>query len=302
MSGTAWREGELEELDRIYATKTEAELLQIFPGKTPGQIRGQAISRQLSRPAEGVAFPIRARHPAALFGGSLFPSRVRAPEHAYRLLVPGRDQRKLGAEVIRPGAWCGFPIYALTLEERATCPRSCHHWLDCYGNAMQFAVRVDGLDPGFLAALDVELADLQRRHRGGFVLRLHILGDFFSTLYVRAWRHWLDRYPALHAFGYTARGPDDPIGRMVLDLAAERWDRFAIRQSAEAPGPGRAVTTDNPHPPPVAGLFTCPAETSHPDGTRKTKGCNTCGLCWRAPGKAVQFILHGGAQRGRKPQ
>lgn len=302
MTGRAWAEGELADLDRIYATRTEAELLGHFPGKSIGQIRGQSIKRQLSRPANGQAFAIRPRHPAALFGGTVFPRTVRKAEEAHRLLVPGRDQRKLGGRVERPGAWHGFPIFSLTLEERATCPRSCHHWLTCYGNAMQWAARIDPLDPGFLSALDAELATLQRRHRGGFVVRLHILGDFFSQVYVRAWESWLSRYPALRVFGYTARGPDDPIGAMVLDLAARRWDRFAVRLSAETPAPGRAITTDNPHPPKREGVFTCPAETIHPDGTKKTKGCNTCGLCWRAPDKAVQFILHGGAKRGRKPQ
>ena len=44
--------------------------------------------------------------------------------------------------VIKKGKFKGYVIYTLTLEERATCPRSCYHWDNCYGNNMMFAHRL----------------------------------------------------------------------------------------------------------------------------------------------------------------
>lgn len=296
-----WWPGELVELETLYRTNTELQLLDLFPDKTVGQIRGKAISMQLSRRPEGEALALREDHPAVTAGGTRYPGQVRRVNKAARLLVSGRDQRKLGARVKRPGAWHGWPIYSLTLEERATCPRSCHHWLTCYGNAMQWSVRIDASDPSFIPELAIELEELQARHPAGFVVRLHVLGDFYSIGYVDQWERWLDQFPALHVFGYTARDPErSPIGLKVIGLAFRRWDRFAVRLSSETPGPGRAVTVFDPKPPRVAGVITCPAETEHPDGTRATKGCNTCGLCWRdaARAKTIQFIAHGG-RRGK---
>lgn len=297
-----WSADELLEFERLYRSKSEPELLRLFPGKTVGQIRGKAIKLQLSRPALGEAYTLAPDHPAVVNGETLFPTRVRSARGAHRLLVPGYDQRKLGGRVARPGAWHGFPIYSLTLEERETCPTYCHHWLTCMGNAMHMAVRIDARDPSFLTELDFELEGLQARHPGGFVVRLHVLGDFYSIGYVAAWEAWLDALPALHVFGYTARDPQQKsdIGAVVLDLASRRWDRFAVRLSSVEPGPRRAITAFDPRPPAMPDVITCPAETLHPDGTKATKGCNTCGLCWRAPDKTIRFIAHGGGRRGRK--
>jgi len=47
---------------------------------------------------------------------------------------------KLGKRVTK-GKLAGFPILTLTLEERATCPASCIHYADCYGNNMMNATR-----------------------------------------------------------------------------------------------------------------------------------------------------------------
>lgn len=70
---------------------------------------------------------LAAGHPALTEGRTLFPTTVVAPADAARLLVSGVNSRKLGGEVTK-GPWKAMPIYSLTLEERATCPRACHHW------------------------------------------------------------------------------------------------------------------------------------------------------------------------------
>jgi hypothetical protein len=291
---SAWSQAELDEFERLYPTTPEKELLRLFPGKSVGQMRGKAINMQLARAPTGRAKAIAADHPAAIRGETIYPGQVRQPYQ--RLLVTGRDQRKLGARVKRAGAWQGFPIYSLTLEERATCPASCHHWLTCYGNSMQWAVRIDASSPRFAGELAIELEELQARHPGGFVVRLHLLGDFYSISYVERWSRWLDEFPALHVFGYTAHPPHSVIGRAVLHLAARRWDRFAVRLSSLDPGPARTITAFDPAPAPRPNVITCPAETFHPDGSRKTKGCSTCGLCWHpaARAKTIRFIAHGG--------
>ena len=105
------------------------------------------------------------------------------------LLIKKSTNVKLGKRVTK-GKWKGFPIFTLTLEERATCPRSCAHWADCYGNNMLYAFRYEA-GPELEAMLETELAELQRKYPNGFLVRLHILGDFYSVGYVAKWAKWL---------------------------------------------------------------------------------------------------------------
>lgn len=246
---------------------------------------------------------LRADHPAVLDAHSIFRKSVVKPGEAGRVLVSGHNNPKLGAKV-QLGRMAGFPLFHLTLEERATCPRSCSSWLSCYGNAMPFARRNDASDPERLVtAIGFDLAALQRRHPGGFLVRVHTLGDFFSTAYVAAWARWLERFPALHVFGYSSCTPDaaDPreraIGHAVADLAEANWDRFAIRFSRAVAAPGGAVVVDAP--PGDDAVLMCPAQTG------KTECCATCGLCWSAAasvrGRAIGFLRHGMKRpRGRR--
>ncbi len=167
-------------------------------------------------------------HPASAGGTTLFPSRVIHAHDAVHVLKSGAHSRKIGG-VITKGKWRGFPIFTLTLEERATCPRSCRHWSDCYGNSMPWPHR--HTSSGLVDKLDHELAHLQAECPKGFVVRLHVLGDFFSVPYVEAWMRFLDYYPALHVFGYTAWGVETPIGAAVDFVRRNYWDRFAVRTS-----------------------------------------------------------------------
>lgn len=267
-----------------------------LPGLTNGAIAGQAIRMQLHRPSAPQSVRgLSSQHPAVVDGHTMFPTRVREAAAAPNLLAPGAWQRKLGA-VITKGAWSGFPIYALTLEERATCPRECHNWATCMGNGMQAAWR-NRHGVALERTLDRELAALQREHPGGFAVRLHILGDFYSVDYVRRWGEWIDRFPALHVFGFTAWDWLTDIGAAVAVLAFQRWDRFAVRLSSREPGLMRAVTLYDDMPSPRPDVIVCPAATG------KTRGCNTCGLCWApaARKKTIAFIAHGPAWEGRPP-
>lgn len=125
-------------------------------------------------------------HPAVMDGRTIYPKLVQAITDDTSVLKPGSNQWKLGGEMLK-GDWRGFPVYALTLEERATCPKTCQHWRSCYGNRMHRAHR-----------LEWEVARRADDHPLGFAVRLHVLGDFYSVEYVELWRRLLERHPALH--------------------------------------------------------------------------------------------------------
>lgn len=225
-----------------------------------------------------------ADHAAAIEGRTRFPTTVAEPGLVGRVLKSGHHNRKIGKQV-QKGRWAGMPIFTLTLEERATCPRSCRHWWSCFGNKMH---RVERLAHGRSLewALGSELADLARRHPQGFVVRLHVLGDFYSVAYVQRWLSWLHRHPPLHVFGYTAWPADTPIGALLRAASARLWDRFAIRTS-NGPHAERATRTltSPPAGPVVDGAIVCPAQTGRSDC------CATCALCWQSR-RNIAFLLH----------
>ena len=134
---------------------------------------------------------------------TIFQKSIRLPEENETfILKPGSNNKKLGFKVTSK-RWKGKKLYSLTLVERDTCPTSCHHWNDCYGNNMPFAHRfsIENLTD----KLETELASLNDRHPLGIVIRLHVLGDFYSIDYVNFWEDMLFKYPNLCIFGYTGR-------------------------------------------------------------------------------------------------
>lgn len=228
----------------------------------------------------GVLLPVF--HPAAQGGRSIFPSRVFAPDEVQRLLKTGHQSRKIGKTVMK-GHRKGWPIFTLTLEERATCPRSCREWLHCYGNNMQAAERIEA-GPDLEDALLNELAELQRLHPDGFLVRLHVLGDFYSEGYAAVWHCALERFPALHVFGFTAQPPASVIGRAVALLAVDfGWSRAAIRFSG-APHELRASRVIGPSEADPDAIL-CPAQTG------ATDCCATCALCWQSE-RSIAFRRH----------
>ena len=193
-----------------------------------------------------------------------------------RILKPVSDNGKLGkgSNTITKGAWKGFPLYSLTLEERATCPDTCTRWRDCFGNNMGHAHRMIH-DDALMVRLAMELSILQSDHPAGFVVRLHILGDFWSVAYVEFWILALAQFSALRIFGYTHRHPTlSPIGRAIArGLQNSRaWIRWSDRDgpmTATVNGPG----------------IQCPEQTG------KTQSCLTCALCWSTE-RAIAFMPH----------
>lgn len=239
--------------------------------------RHQTAHKRKARGVGGVV--LSALDPAYRSGRTIFPSRVYDPGEVARVLKDGHQSRKIGKTVMK-GPRRGWPIYTLTLEERATCPRSCKAWAFCYGNSMQAAERITAGDE-LLKALDGELKALQRHHPGGFMVRLHVLGDFYSPDYVRFWTSALDRFPALHIFGFTAHHPESEIGAMLFDVAADSWQRFAVRFSGfRGPVIGSQIGPDvDPE------AIMCPAQTG------ATDCCATCALCWHSR-RSIGFERH----------
>lgn len=282
----------------------QPDVLAFWKGGQRRASERQTIKRFASFSVDpGRVVDLRPDHLALDAAVSIFPSTVKSPWESPRLLVSGHNNPKLGAKVEK-GRWKDMPLYHLTLEERASCPRSCAMWAGCYGNAMHLARRHSHLEEGFLDLLRAEVWMLAREHRKtGFVVRLHTLGDFFSVEYVQFWAELIDRLPMLHVFGYTANLPDaaDPgeraIGEAIHKLAAAAWDQFAIRFSNHAGPQGTVVVNDVSQAPEA---IPCPAQHTAAEADAKTEACSTCGLCWseKAREKTIAFLRHGMKARG----
>lgn len=242
-------------------------------------VAASALRRHGSIAPSGRGITLSALDHAHRYGRSLFPSRVFDPKEVARVLKDGHQSRKIGKMVVK-GHRKGWPIYTLTLEERASCPRSCAAWSFCYGNNMQAAERIVHGDDLIMALL-YELGDLQKAHPTGFLVRLHVLGDFWSADYVNAWRAFLDCYPALAVFGFTAHPRESEIGSLIAEIAENNWDRFAIRFSGARGELMAAQIGDDVDPMAIM----CPAQTG------ATDCCATCALCWQTD-RSIGFARH----------
>ena len=205
------------------------------------------------------------------------------------ILKPGSNNKKLGFKV-NSKRWKGKKLYSLTLVERDTCPTSCHHWNDCYGNNMPFAHRfsIEGLTD----KLEIEIAALMNKHPQGIVIRLHVLGDFYSIDYVNFWEDMLFKYPNLCIFGYTGRDIIEllstnesylGIGQAIYLMNNRFNERCVIRfsRSKEYDHDCLYAAEESFE----GASFDCPEQTG------KVKSCADCGLCWTTK-KTVRFLSH----------
>lgn len=258
------------------------------------KISATALRRHGSIAPSGRGVILSALDPAYRGGRSLFPSRVFSPDEVRRVLKDGHQSRKIG-KMVTKGPRKGWPIFTLTLEERASCPApkpdgtGCREWASCYGNNMQAAERIEH-GPLLTVALAEELGALQRKHPGGFLVRLHVLGDFYARDYAEFWGRMLAELPALHLFGFTAHAPASEIGRAVARLALDHgWARSAIRFSG-APHEVRASRVIGPGEV-DAGAVLCPAQIVRENGAAATDCCATCALCWQSE-RSIAFRRH----------
>lgn len=246
---------------------------------------------EIRRPPSQMWLP-GTRHEAVISGRSVFHRRgVKLVSTLKNVLVSGHCNVKIGRDVRKGRLFRGYWIYTLSLEERATCPRTCSHWTTCYGNNMPYAKRVDHRDPIALErALQRDIGALlaqvgkHRTQRLGVLIRLHALGDFFDEQYVEFWANMLTQYDNLACFGYTAWPPDSQIGQEIMTVKRQFGSRFAIRWSNGGQHDDCTVPIyqESECPP---GAFVCPEQTG------RSEACGKCGLCWNTT-RNVAFLEH----------
>ncbi len=219
--------------------------------------------------------------------GTLFPSMLR-PVGGDPVLKDAATNSKIGGDVL-VGWLRGARILMLALEERRTCPRSCALWASCYGNSAPFTPRYPA-GPELEAAIvrDVEAAVAAHER---VLVRLHLLGDFYSPEYVGLWSDLVRLHPGLAVFGFTAWGPGTAIGAAVADARARLGRRFAIRHSGRT-GPWGSFTIDFPTGRKRLGdAIVCPEQHSAMNGTDDGRHCGNCAACWSSDVPVV-FVEH----------
>ena len=185
--------------------------------------------------------------------------------------------------VIKKGKFAGYVIYTLTLEERATCPRSCYHWDNCYGNNMMFAHRLQH-GSELEQRIKDEIKELCATYKG-VIIRLHVLGDFYSELYVMLWAQLLSKYSNLAIWGFTGHAPDSVIGKTIGWVRDRFGERFSVRYS-NAPDWQFSANSADLYKPTKGKSIVCPEQTG------AAESCATCTLCWSAPDKQILFVTH----------
>lgn len=201
------------------------------------------------------------------------------------MLKPGSNNKKLGWNVTTK-KWQGAKLYSLTLTERASCPTTCDQWNNCYGNNMPFAHRFDHTDPGFFVRLEENIGAVCAKHPGGVVVRLHVLGDFFSPEYVKFWIRMLSRHAHLKVFGYTHHKHDTEIGAWINVMMGVHPKRCVIRYSDEPVMDLSAQTIKADGSSPKQRGIICPEQMG------MAESCADCGLCWTAMTKPILFLEH----------
>ena len=206
-------------------------------------------------------------------------------------LLKKPTSKKLGAagRYVAKGKLMGAEVYTLTLTERATCPDDCGHWDDCYGNNMPFAHRIEH-GPEFEERLREEIAAkcIAARKKGRKVLiRLHVLGDFYSSQYVYLWEAALESFSNLYIWGYThVTATNNPSTYKALAATRElHGDRFAVRWS-DQPGHQYSANSEEIDTETRGESIVCPEQTG------KTKACTTCALCWDQKQLRIIFKTH----------
>jgi hypothetical protein len=201
------------------------------------------------------------------------------------VLKSADNNKKIGKLMLK-SRWKGFPIYSLTLTERETCWAGCQNLDRCYGDNMPFARRYKtGVE--LERAIEADLATLQKRKPLGFLVRLHVLGDFYSIEYVQFWSDMIAKFPALVVYGYTHYRHHSDIGRAVSELV-ERWPArasFLRSDATEEDDPLPRAMTVMRGASQVEGTVFCPEQTG------RAESCGACGLCMGGR-VSVTFIDH----------
>jgi len=198
------------------------------------------------------------------------------------MLKRGKQNAKLGNKVTVK-MWKGMTMYSLSLEERATCPSDCQQWDNCYGDNMPFAHRFDHNDHNFIGYLEMQLQELNDKHPDGFVVRLHVLGDFYDGKYIVQWQLWLHQFENLRVFGYTHHTADSQLGNMINNVNRIHPDRFRVRFSDDDSTPFNASVVQT-----TAEALARPGIVC-PEHSKFTDSCATCGYCWTSENPVIFY-------------
>lgn len=218
---------------------------------------------------------LKADNPVLAQAITIHPKTRRSPTEVTILKSVARNSKMgKGSNVVAKGKWAGFPMFQMSLEERATCPRTCQQWASCFANNMHGAHCIDHTHPEFFDELAAEIKALAALYRHGVVIRPHVVGDYFSAEYARFWADQSALYKNLYIFGFTHHYRTSEIGQIISEWNKDPrvWVRFSDQggeMSANVEGEG----------------FACPEQTG------KTESCLTCGACWSTT-KAVRFKAH----------
>ena len=202
-------------------------------------------------------------------------------------IIKESKNKKLGKKVLK-GNKKDFKMYTLTLVERSTCTDECEHYLTCYGNNMMYAIRFNPYNKNFLPRLESDLKTIANKpnNKKGFLLRLHVLGDFYNVDYVLFWKRMLKLYSNLHIYGYTRNHNNGKyldkrnIANEIIKLNTLFSTRFYIRFSNKLDIEESANSIELGK----KGI-TCLAQID------EKKTCATCTLCWSSK-KPINFITH----------
>lgn len=209
--------------------------------------------------------------------GTTYPNRIAPVLSDTEPLKPGIFSTKIGGDVLK-GNFKGWKLYTLTLEERATCPRSCYHWRTCYGNNMSKALRYEH-GPALEKALIRQVRALTSTHYG-VLIRLHVLGDFYSWRYLCLWADLIDTHRNLAVFGFTAHPETSKIGAGVSRLREVYPNHFAVRTSGRTGRWGAATVGDDLRAPRIGDAIVCPEQLDAIQDKPKGRHCGNCALCW----------------------
>jgi hypothetical protein len=223
-------------------------------------------------------------HPALVHAKTRFPKSVRFARRGDQVLKPGEYNSKIG-DMTQKGFRRGAPIVCLTLEERTTCSRTCLLWDSCYGNNMHRSTRYRD-SPLMRMIIREEVELLSSDYQKGFLVRLHILGDFKSVTYVNFWDALLSEFPAMHVWGFTERKPGTPVGDSIQRMIRRHgWTRCALRVSGGTDAKRCSRVISKTDATTVDQFTVCPVELG------RLRNCAACGICWRSQ-KSIAFLKH----------
>ena len=214
-------------------------------------------------------------------------------QYGFKLLKQSNN-KKLG-KVVKKGIYKNKPLYSLSLVEREMgCRKHCLHWQDCYGINMPFAHRFKtDNDMIFCNILNTEIFNLLKKHKQGIHIRLHVLGDFFSSYYINWWLALLTCYENVSVYGYTAHTKHSVLGSKIENTIRKiGFNRFAVRYSnSNVKLSANSVEFSKNKVVPInknVSLKSIPC----PEQINKVENCSSCALCWNKNVNQISFKTH----------